>query len=133
MLDLPVRDVMTARPRCVEVREDLSDVWTEMLNGGFHHVPVLQEGQLVGILSASDLHALIRAMPEELQETGVILAEQTIGGLMSPDPDRLEADATVRDAAEAFASGRYHALPVCEGDAVVGILTTTDLVRWMLR
>jgi CBS domain-containing protein len=133
MLDLPVRDVMTARPRCVDVREDLSDVWTEMLNGGFHHVPVLQEGQLVGILSASDLRALIRAMPEELQETGVILAEQTIGGLMSPEPDRVDAHDTVRDVAEAFASGRYHALPVCEGDAVVGIVTTTDLVRWMLR
>lgn len=133
-LDTPVHTLMTWRPRLLDLHGDLSDAWTYMLNGGFHHLPVVHEGRLVGILSATDLRAVLRDLPDDLYDTGVILDEsRTIRTLMTEAPDTLAPDETVRDAAIAFASGRYHALPIVDGGEVVGMLTTTDLIRWMLE
>ena len=128
-----VEDVMTALPRTLDVGESLTDAWTWMLNGGYHHMPVTQEGQLVGILSASDLRVALRDLPVELLETGVVLDEErTVATLMTADPVVTEPDAPLRDAFEALATGRYHGLPVVVGREVVGIVTSTDLLRWVL-
>jgi CBS domain-containing protein len=132
-LDLPVRHVMTTLPRTLRLDETLSDAWTWMLNGGFHHLPVTHEGQLVGILSASDLRAVLRDLPDELYETGVILDDsRTVGTLMTADPESIGPDAPLREAFEALATGRYHALPVTTGGLVIGIVTSTDLLRHAL-
>lgn len=133
-LDTPVHTLMTWRPRLLDLHGDLSDAWTYMLNGGFHHLPVVTDGHLVGILSATDLRAVLRTLPDDIYETGVVLdTNHTIRTLMTEAPDTLAPDETLRDAAIAFASGRYHALPIVDGHEVVGILTTTDLVKWMLE
>lgn len=132
-LSRPVRDIMSALPRTLSVDETLSDAWTWMLNGGFHHLPVTQEGQLVGILSASDMRAVLRDLPEELFDTGVILdTSRTVATLMTPDPVTIEPEAPISEAFDALATGRYHALPVTTGGTVVGIVTSTDLLRYVI-
>jgi CBS domain-containing protein len=45
----------------------------------------------------------------------------------------LRPDHTLRDAARRFATGGFHALPVVDGEALVGLLTTTDLMRLLSR
>jgi predicted transcriptional regulator len=83
-LDLPVHHVMTSLPRTLRIDETLTDAWTWMLNGGFHHLPVTNEGQLVGMLSASDLRAVLRDLPDEIYDTGVILDDsRTVETLMT--------------------------------------------------
>ena len=132
-LDLPVRDLVSPMLRTLRTDQTLSDAWTEMLNGGFHHLPVTQDGQLVGILSASDLRAVLRDLPDDIYETGVVLdSSRTVQTLMTPDPVTITPDAPLREAFEALATGRYHALPVTTAGAVVGILTSTDLLRYAL-
>ena len=129
-LDRPVRDLMTADPRTVSLTDALTDVHTFMLNGGFHHVPVVEGPRLVGMLSATDMMAVLRDLPPELADTGVVLDEsRTVATLMTRQVETLDEQATLRDAAELFATGRFHALPIVRGGDLVGILTTTDLIR----
>ena len=132
-LDLPVHHVMTSLPRTLRIDETLTDAWTWMLNGGFHHLPVTNEGQLVGMLSASDLRAVLRDLPDEIYDTGVILDDsRTVETLMTPDPVSIGPDAPLREAFEALATGRFHALPVTTGGLVVGFVTSTVLLRFVI-
>ena len=45
----------------------------------------------------------------------------------------ISPDTTIREAAEILASKEFHALPVCEGDLLVGIVTTTDLIKYLIE
>lgn len=135
MLDLEanIRRLMTPDPWVVRVGDSLTDVWTGMLNGGFHHVPVVSEHRLVGMLSLTDLAQALRDVPPEIRHTGVILDESlTVAKLMTRTVDSLPVSARVRDVVERFALGRYHAVPILDGDVLVGIVTTTDLARALL-
>jgi CBS domain-containing protein len=139
MLDLQasVCDLMTANPWAVGLEDSPTDVWTGMLNGGFHHVPVVADEatgrRLLGILSITDLAQAIREVPSEIRETGVILdASLSIAAMMARQVETLPATAKVREVVERFAEGRYHSVPVVDGELLVGIVTTTDLARALL-
>lgn len=132
-LDVSVRTLMTGSPQTVQAGDSLTDVYTLMLNGGFHHVPVLEGDALVGMLSASDLNAAVRTMPAEIRDTGVILDEDaTVRTMMTTKLAVVGIDAPIREAVQHFAQGAYHALPVMAGGRLVGILTTRDLARHLL-
>lgn len=132
-LDVSVRTLMTGSPQTVQADESLTDVYTLMLNGGFHHVPVLEGEALVGMLSASDLNAAVRTMPADIRDTGVILDEEaTVRTMMTTKLAVVGIDAPIREAVKHFAQGAYHALPVMAGGRLVGIVTTRDLARHLL-
>lgn len=87
---------------------------------GVHHLPVLTpEGGLAGILSHSDFL--------KLSSPGSGL--NTVNDIMTAHVAKLEPTDTVRTAANLFTLNKFHALPVLEGDKLVGILTTLDLIR----
>jgi CBS domain-containing protein len=52
-----VEDVMTRNPETAEPDESLAQARLVMLHGGFRHLPVVDRGQLVGMLSMRDLFA----------------------------------------------------------------------------
>ena len=56
-LEARVRDVMTRNPETVEPDESLAQARLVMLHGGFRHLPVVEAGRLVGMLSLRDLLA----------------------------------------------------------------------------
>jgi CBS domain-containing protein len=53
--DARVDDVMTRQPETVEPDESLAQARLVMLHGGFRHLPVVEGGALVGMLSMRDL------------------------------------------------------------------------------
>lgn len=103
---------------------------------GIHHIPVVSGENLVGIISWSDILRVSfgdtfavdqRAVDATLDHTF------TIEQLMHKDPVKLADNATVRDAAEILARGEFHAVPIVHGTKLVGIVTTTDLIRYLLE
>ncbi|MEL6142978.1 MAG: CBS domain-containing protein, partial [Bacteroidota bacterium] len=84
-----------------------------------HHLPVVTaEGHLQGMLSQSDFLKLL-----ETKEASVV------GDLMTEGLAKLDLHDSIRTAASVLSLNRFHALPVVDGEKLVGVLTTLDLVK----
>jgi CBS domain-containing protein len=118
-----VSAIMTAAPYCVRDDVAIDEVTSLLLARGFSAVPVVDaEGRALGIVSKTDLlqhaHAGGRrdAPVREVMMAMVFAVEPT-----SP----------IGDAAALMAGEGVHRVPVVDGrGAVVGILSTIDIVRW---
>lgn len=90
-----------------------------MLSAGVHHLPVVDDGQLTGILSDRDFLTW---------RDDVRLAEIAVGEIMTTEPETAAPDDDIREAAGRMAALRIDCLPVLEHGRLVGILTTSDIV-----
>ncbi len=66
--ETPVADIMTDSPRTIGVDGNLAQALEIMSEGGFHHVPVLDNGRTIGLLSADDIPEEYRMMLERFKE-----------------------------------------------------------------
>jgi CBS domain-containing protein len=53
--------------------------------------------------------------------------------VMTRVPETVTPDTTIREAAAILSTREFHALPVVDGDELVGIVTTTDVIRYFLE
>jgi CBS domain-containing membrane protein len=120
----PVSEIMTASPVHVAPTDPVSAVWAVFLEG-HHHVPVLDDGRLVGLVTPVDVAFALQGA-EAMSTTRV-------GDVMTSELVTLRPDHSLRDAARRFATGGFHALPVVDGATLVGLVTTTDLMRLLAR
>ena len=60
-----------------------------------------------------------------------ILQENT--KLMRSKLETVRSDNTIKEVAEKFVESEYHSLPVVDDGILVGILTTTDLIKYLLQ
>ena len=119
---------MTTNP--VTIRADDSVVTAKDLleAHGIHHLPVVADGILVGILSSSDFLKL-----HVLRDRTKALAAISVSQIMEAEPVTLDVFADLVDVAAKLSEGGFHALPVVEADNVlVGIVTSSDLINHVL-
>ncbi|HEY8197750.1 MAG TPA: CBS domain-containing protein [Gemmatimonadales bacterium] len=85
-------------------------------------------GRLVGVISTTDILASEEEVEDE--EARAALFERTlVQDLMTPRPLTIGPDATVKEAAQELLYADVHRLFVVEGERVLGVLSTTDIVR----
>lgn len=128
---------MTAKLVTVHHGEPVSKVRQLIREHGIHHVPVVNGNKLVGIVSNSDVLRVSfgdafktdeRAVDATLDHT------MTLEQLMQKDPVSVRDNAPIREAAQILARGDFHSLPVVsEGHKLVGMVTSTDLIRYLLE
>ncbi|MBK8669769.1 MAG: CBS domain-containing protein [Saprospiraceae bacterium] len=118
--------IMTKQPLCVTKNHTLDDVRNLMEQKNIRHIPVIDDGKLVGILSKTDLEKL------SLLDKSVSQSMST-EHFMTKGVHALQQDDSIKDAAELLSLGSYHALPVLDGEMVVGIVTSTDLIDFLLN
>jgi CBS domain-containing protein len=53
--------------------------------------------------------------------------------VMVSNPVTVKSMQTIKEVAEILASREFHALPVIDGTKLVGIVTTTDLIKYLLE
>jgi len=129
---------MTREVLTVEANSRLRTAEKLMKKNHIRHMPVVDgDYQLVGMLSLNDLLRLsfVDAYGMEDEETidTTIYSMLTVEQVMITKPRSIRADQPIRKVAEVFASEDFHALPVVEGKKLVGIVTTTDIIRYMLK
>ncbi len=118
---------MTTPAVVIAPESTLDEACELMAREHLHHLPVVDNGYLVGIVSATDLIA--RSAGNEPDVGRVQIAT-----IMHRDPIALSRRATLDDAAVLLAGGRYHSLPVTDADGtVVGVVTSTDLIAVLLH
>jgi len=132
--DAPVADVMTPHPQSVQVTQPISDVLAALADGRLHHLPVVDGHRLVGIISTTDLLEFgfrPRDSHEDLDERPN--KNFLVSQIMQTELVTIPSDSTVRDAAQVLTTGALHAVPVVdEGQNLIGIVTSTDIVSYFL-
>ncbi|HSJ26208.1 MAG TPA: CBS domain-containing protein [Longimicrobiales bacterium] len=93
------------------------------------HLPVLDGGRLVGIITDRDLRlAMPPAWASNRDELSRALHERTVGEVMTTNVVTIEPDIPMEEAARQMLTNRIGCLPVMEGARLLGILTKADLV-----
>lgn len=127
-----VRDLMTERVFTLKARDDLEALYDLMDSRRVRHVPIVDnEGELVGLVTDRDLSRTALGAVEELPLSVErdILRRRRIRDIMVTEPDTIEPDAPLADAAEMLLENKVGCLPVVEGLHLVGIITEADFVR----
>ena len=124
MMSMRVRDVMTPMPLVV-VRpdDDLRLAGQTMAFTRVRHMPVLENGALLGILSERDF---IRSL------AGPQTPSPTVRSAMHTPVTWIGPDEPLTSALSLMVSRKIGCLPVMSSDGLVGMLTTTDLLRQQL-
>jgi acetoin utilization protein AcuB len=117
-----VKDVMTAQPVTIGRQQTLATAHAMMRQHRCRHLPVLEHGELVGVLSQRDLYFL-----ESL--SGVDLDVDTVEDAMSTDAYAVAPDERLDAVCAEMARHRFGCAVVVERDRVVGIFTATDALR----
>lgn len=128
--DLMTREVLTLAPNTT-VREAAEILSTEHVSGA----PVVRLGTVVGMVSSVDLLEFIAGLPADPEavsgglEHG-ILDDHTVEEAMTRGPVKsIALDAPASTAAEMMMDEGIHRLPVLDNGKLVGIISTTDLVK----
>jgi len=131
----PVSHIMTKDVYTVNENDKLQDAVAIIRKHKIRHIPVMKGKTISGIISRTDLNRLTFGALFENQEGAdeSILEMLSIPQVMTSSPRTIRSGDTIRDVAEIFAKEEYHALPVVDNGDLQGIVTTTDVIAYMLE
>nr|WP_293844023.1 CBS domain-containing protein [uncultured Arsenicibacter sp.] len=131
----PVSNIMTGPVLTVNVNDDLHQVIDLINHHKIRHVPVVNAGEIVGMISQTDINRLTFSSLFDGQDDAdeAVLQMLTIAQVMTHKPRTIPATMTIREVAEVFTQEEFHALPVVnEDNTLTGIVTTTDVINYLL-
>ncbi|MCB9853567.1 MAG: CBS domain-containing protein [Phycisphaerales bacterium] len=136
-LDRPISERMHVNLRAIARTAPLYQASRIIRDARIRHLPVLDSGELVGILTDRDLRRAcgVDAIADEIaQETGdLYVTASKVEDIMSGPVETLSDSAKVRDAARLMATRRIGCVPVVRGGNLVGIITETDCLRLLAQ
>lgn len=135
-LDATVSSIMTRDVVAAHLGQRPSEVRHLLVDHGVHHIPIVDGGNLVGIISATDLHKLSMASygADERAVDAFLDHQFSVEDIMKTRLVTVAGTDTIRRAAEILGEGVFHSLPVVDPTGrLVGMVTTTDLVRYLLE
>jgi CBS domain-containing protein len=126
---------MTEAVVVIERDRPVSEVLACFSQYRIHHLPVVEQGRLAGMLSTVDLVKLQHLVPKSVVDRSAFLDERmSIETLMQNPVVSLTPATSIGEAAERMMDAGVHAAPVLdEAELVVGIVTTSDVIRSLLR
>lgn len=98
---------------------------------GIRHLPVLDEGRMVGLISDRDLRRATPALGDK--NRAAALEQIRVGDEMSREIATADPDDPIEQAAMSMHERKIGCLPVVEGDELVGILTASDVMAALVR
>lgn len=125
-----VRDIMSAEVTTLG-RNDTLLLAKDIMNlGRIRHFPVVEDDELVGVVSQRDLYraSLGTVMQYGEKAQRAFLESVAVKEIMA-DPISIGPDATIGDAARLMMEHKIGCLPVLEDDRLVGIVTETDMLQ----
>ena len=132
---VPVSTIMTKNVIKLHLADDLTKAEKLFKHNKIRHIPVVDGNKIVGMLSYTDLLRISFADAVDDNDTIVDASVYnlfTVEQVMAKKLVTISPDTTIRETAEILSTKEFHALPVCLGDLLVGIVTTTDLIKYLI-
>ncbi len=121
-----VRDIMQQGIISVSPELALKDFQELHTGEDISGAPVTgSDGRLVGVASKTDI---VRALADEVSQRDILTPELTVEDVMTTDVVTVRPEAELREVARMMIDGNLHRVIVTEGDEVLGIVTTFDLL-----
>jgi CBS domain-containing protein len=99
------------------------------------HIPVVSGEVIIGMLSYTDLLRIsfADAVDESEKDVDTLVYNMfTIDQVMAKNITTVDSQTSIKEVAEILASKEFHALPVVDDGSLVGIVTTTDLINYLI-
>lgn len=130
-MDITVSQIMTDRVVTIEMDDRLVIAKEIFDNAPFHHLLVVENGELQGVLSERDfLRALspnIGNVNETERDSDTLL--KRVHQVMTRDPITTSPNKSIKDASKLLLEHGIGSLPVLDLGQLVGIITWKDLLR----
>jgi len=123
---------MSSNVTAVSPSQSLIDVKHIFEKKNFHHhIPVVFEGKLKGMISLADF--LFGIKTASLDDDEEVYHNLFVKDIMREHPATCSSSASIKEVAEILAEGNVHAIVICDNGTVKGMVSTADVIRYFLR
>ena len=131
----PVSTIMTKKVVTLNHTDDLVTAEKMFKSHNIRHIPVVSGKDVLGLLSYTDLLRISFADAIEETEENVdttVYNMFSIAQVMVKNVESVSSETTIKEVAEILSKKEFHALPIIDGTKLVGMVTTTDLIKYLL-
>ncbi|MGB0432197.1 MAG: HPP family protein [Bacteroidia bacterium] len=136
---LPISTIMTDTVVTVNLQNSLEDAAKLFKKHHIRHIPVTENNELKGMLSLTDMkrlsffEAYTNGNDDDDETSAPIFDMLSIEQVMAENIETVNPDTPIKDVAQIFTTHEFHALPVVDSVGLRGIVTTTDLIKYLLK
>jgi CBS domain-containing protein len=124
-----VRDLMQVAVKTVDPNARVADAIVTLADCHISAVPVVDAGgRMVGVVSSTDI-LTSESEACDCTERESLFEDTSVSEIMTPRPLTVSPDAEVKEAAQQMLYADIHRLFVVEADWVVGVISTSDIMR----
>ncbi|MCB0311544.1 MAG: CBS domain-containing protein, partial [Bdellovibrionales bacterium] len=131
--EMVVKDIMTARPAYVEPDTTVREVITKLFELDVRHLPVVDDGELVGIVSDRDLRSFSYPMLDDIEVPTEAQArlDAPISQIMHGDVASFDPETNVTEVIDFMVENKIGAVPVVDPveGKLVGIISYIDVLK----
>lgn len=135
--NIPVSTIMSTQLVILNTTDSLEKAEHLFKKHNIRHIPVVEgHKKIVGMLSLTDLLRISfadGAYEDEEDIESVVYEMFTLTQVMAKKIKSVAPNTSVKEVAELLAAKEFHAVPVVDNGDLVGIVTTTDLIKYLLK
>lgn len=132
----PVSEIMTKNVITLNVTDDLERAEELFKSHKIRHIPVVSGDAIIGMLSYTDLLRIsfADAIDDDANNVDTVVYNMfSVEQVMAKKLETVSSTTTIKDVAEILAKKEFHALPVVDNNSLIGIVTTTDLINYLIQ
>ena len=136
---VPVSQIMSKELITLNPKQSLYEAEKLFKKNNIRHIPVVENLKLLGMLSYSDLLKISYADVDDSDEAGdtsvstVVYDMFSIPQIMTKAPLTVNTETTIKEVVEILAQQSFHSIPVVDHNEIKGIVTTTDILNYLLE
>jgi len=127
---MQVKERMRTSMILVGPTDSVRAAWQLLREHRIRHLPVVEQGRLVGIITDRDIRLIFPsgAVGQREQDPHAVLEKISVRDIMTERVITVTPEASIADATRLLLKHRIGGLPVVQGDRLVGIITKTDIL-----
>lgn len=131
----PISAIMSKNVITLKRTDDLETAEHLFKKNKIRHIPVVSGKEIMGMLSLTDLLRIsfADALDDEEASETIVYNMFTVEQIMAKNLISVSSSTTIREVAELLSKKEFHAIPVVDNGELMGIVTTTDLINYLIQ